>query len=301
MSSITSGQRADASERELVNTRSAHAPREVSEETDASVPPEVGIPRRLSPSALERYRACPRSFLLTDVERVAPKQDASPILASANAIHAALQRFYGLAVEDRSLDVLHRALRHVWPLCRTDAFTSREEEAEAGRSALALLTTYAEHFDLNVVPLAREEWVSCVLTSGFRVFGKVDRVDPGCRGGVEVVDYKTGRRALEPEDLPGEPAIQVYAIATYASFQLPVERVRVLYLRDGSEVSWEPEEEDVLAAGARLLELTERIAADRQFAAYPGDACRFCPVARRCPERGKVELSDLLIPEDIAF
>jgi hypothetical protein len=105
--------------------------------------------RRLSPSALERYRACPRQFLHVDVERV-PRGEPGPTLAIANAVHGTLELFFGVDVERRTPELLERALRSVWPKHRTrDTFASREEEAAAGRQALDLLARFARSFDLS--------------------------------------------------------------------------------------------------------------------------------------------------------
>ena len=58
-----------------------------------------------------------------------------------NAIDKALQLFFGLAVEERSEEVLHQALRSVWPQHVTEgAFFDKDEEIDGGREALALLS-----------------------------------------------------------------------------------------------------------------------------------------------------------------
>ena len=258
---------------------------------------------RLSPSAIDRYRRCPRQFWFQHVAGNRPAERPSPMLVQANAVHHALERFFGLPVDDRTVENLHRALRSVWPQHRRrDSFSSREQEADFGRGALAMLSVFHENFDVSTLPLAREQWVSCELPNGVEVYGKVDRVDISrSGGGLEVIDYKTGRRRLEPEDLAQEAAALVYIVAAAKRFQKPVDRLRLIYLATGDETRWEPETEDVDLALARLVEMTDRIAADDAFDALPAEQCQWCPFAHLCPDRGRVSVGDLEVPEHLPF
>jgi RecB family exonuclease len=256
----------------------------------------------LSPAAIARFRVCPKRFFFQDVERRPYREKASPVLAQANAVHQALERFFGLAGEHRTVEVLHRALRWSWQFHRKQAFASESEERAYGEAALSMLSRFAEAFDLGVVPLAREQWVSCRLEeAGVELFGKVDRVDASRVGdGIELVDYKTGSRVLAPEDLSDEPAAQVYVVAAEAEYERPVERVRFIYLPTAVEVTWTPERDDVGAVRATLEKVAGAIAAETEFAAFPGPHCRWCPYALVCPDRGRVELAQLQ-PAEVPF
>jgi hypothetical protein len=99
--------------------------------------------RRISPSAISRYVLCPKQYRLHDLERLGPKQQRSPILARANAVHHALERFYGLPPEHRQPENLERALRAVWPEHRVGVFRSVDEEIFHGQAALEMLRVLA--------------------------------------------------------------------------------------------------------------------------------------------------------------
>lgn len=257
---------------------------------------------RLSPAALDRFRRCPKQFQLVDLERSPRRELPGPQLVVGNAVHHALERFFGLPVEQRHPALLERALRSVWPAHRTTrTFASRDEEAAWGRTALEMLSTFARRFDLTATPLAREQWLSMRLENGLQLFGKIDRIDATPAGALEVVDYKTGRRQLEPDDLRRESAARVYLTLSEHAYALPVERVRFVYVALGEETSWEPEREDVEAVKHDLMDLTEEIRSSREFSAYPGSHCRFCPAALRCPERLRVTLGDLQPVEGLPF
>jgi len=251
---------------------------------------------RLSPAAINRYRTCPRSFLLTDIQRRTRTEASSPILAQGNAIHHALERFFGLPVEHRNAETIELALRSVWPEHRRRAgFVSPSEEAAHGLAAIAMLRSFTESFDISCVPVAREQWVQARLPTGVEIFGKVDRIDRLPSGRLDVIDYKTGRHQLDADDLRQEPAVHVYVVATEATYSLEVERVRFVYLASATEVSWSPEREDIQAIKRRLLQLTENLAAESKWEARPAPhLCRTCPAALHCDERGRVTLDELV-------
>jgi putative RecB family exonuclease len=254
---------------------------------------------RLSPSAINRFRTCAKQFYLADVER-RRDETASPVLAQASAVHEALSLFFRLDPALRSAETLRQALGHVWRRhWKPEAF-SRDEEITYGRDAVSMLRLFFETFDTSKVPLATEEWVQTRL-DGFELFGKLDRVDGLPDGSLEVIDYKTGRFMWEPEDLPHEAACQVYLLGAEETYRRPVERVRIIYLRTGHEVRWTPERDDVEAARERLRKTICELQATTEFAAEPGDHCRFCPFAKMCPERTRVDLESLVVPDGLPF
>lgn len=257
---------------------------------------------RLSPAALTRYRTCPKSYWFADVERLPRDERPSPVLAQANAVHEALKLFYGLPPEDRSATTIAAALRTIWrKYAAPGVFGNREAEASYGRDALAMLVRYFEEFDTSTIALGLEDWVS-VQIGGTDFYGKIDRADRRRAGdGLDIIDYKTGRRTLEPEDLHDEPAAQIYLLGAEATFREPVVRVRFIYLRSGEEVSWTPEPEDVERARERLSKLADEIAAADDFVAFPGAQCRYCPFAARCTDRHKVEVETLVGDATLPF
>lgn len=251
------------------------------------------LPSRLSPSALTRYRTCPKQFYLLDIERLGRDEGKSPNLAVGNAIHEALHLFYGLPLEYRSFENMERCLRSVWKTHTRGVFQTLDEEAAAGIGALSMLRNYCGSFDIKVDPVVRERWVG-VRVNGTSLYGKIDRADR-VGAGLQLVDYKTGRRALESSDLRHEPAVQVYVLGAERTFGLPVERVRFIYLALGREVIWEPEREDVEELGRSLTRTLREIRGDEAFKARPGQLCGFCPAQIHCPDKDRVEIEKVAL------
>jgi hypothetical protein len=90
----------------------------------------------------------------------------------------------------------------------------------------------------------------------------------------------------------------VQLLAVGRATGVPVERVTYLYLRAGEgtrkgdnsasrageSITWWPEDEDVEAATARLLDTVRQIQSDRDFDPSPGGHCSWCPYKPECPE-----------------
>lgn len=288
----------------------------------------AGMPRRLSPTAIDRYRECPKAAWFQYVAKLGGKEPANPHFALGNAVHAALDRFYGLDPQVRSRELLEKCLRAVWAKHRGAAFHSRDEEADYGRQGLRMLATYWDRFDMSVVPLARERWFSVRLENDVEIYCKADRVDgslpghgpgPGQvppdeeppptllhEGELEVVDYKTSRLwDLTAEDLPDESPAQAYAVAVtdaYSRRGLHVSRLSYIFLAEDCEVvPWDLEEDDLAAARESLVERTSKMLEDRDFDANPGEHCSRCRFADICPEAGRVEPAELVVPEGMPF
>lgn len=256
--------------------------------------------RHLSAASVDRYRTCPKRFWYQDVSRLPTGSEPSPVLAQANAVHHALERFFGLPVDDRSLEGLHRALRAVWSQHRGIAFASRDEEAAFGREALDMLAMFASRFDLTVQPIARERRFRIRLSMRPPIVGKVDRID-SCTSGVHVIDYKTGRHALDDDDLPADSASLIYAVAAEQLLGRPVRSVRHIYLRSGTEAVWQLEDEDRASCRSRLERLCGEILAADVFPGVTGPHCSWCPYDLHCEERQRVSLDELDVPEGIPF
>ena len=263
--------------------------------------------RRLSASAINRYRTCPRQFHFQDVLR-APRgeEEVSENLIVGNAAHNALRKFHGLAEDERSEATLHQCLRAVWRgVAPVGTFDFIEDERDCGRRCLEILSTYAGAFDLTVTPLAREKWVAARLDCGMRVFGKVDRLDLAAdKRTIEVIDYKTAaRNHLQPEDLPDDTAAKAYVAATEAETGHEVSRVRFMYIAQGHEVIWEVEREDADAARRWLDEHVRELLDNDQYEPRPGRHCGWCPYNLACDAVDRQALGDVEkeIPDDIAF
>lgn len=255
---------------------------------------------RLSPSAIDRYRTCPRQFKLRDIEGVPEYDTNSEALAVGKAVHEALSYFHRLALQNRSDTTIGDCLRAAWPRHTRGVFPSVELERAVGERWLAHLAAYADTAEATIQPVGFERWAEAIL-DGVRLGGRLDRIDRLDDGRLRVVDYKTGRCRLDDDDLPRDSAAMVYALAAQATYGTPTGVVSYVYVAEGTELRWELEEFDIDEILNRLRGHLKRIHDDNAFDPVPGDGCRFCPVRDHCPDADRLELGSLAVPKDSVF
>jgi RecB family exonuclease len=159
----------------------------------------------------------------------------------------------------------------------------------------------ADRLDPDDEPLGVERTVA-VSTDRLALSGRVDRIDE--RGDdVVVVDYKTGRRRLTPDDARSSQALALYVLATRRTLRRRCRRVELHHLPTGEVSVFEHTEETL----TRHLERAEATAADivtaldtaasgahvdDVFPANPTPACAWCDFRSHCPE-GRAASPDL--------
>ncbi|HLI10871.1 MAG TPA: PD-(D/E)XK nuclease family protein [Alphaproteobacteria bacterium] len=239
--------------------------------------------RPVSSAALRRFEQCPLQFWFRDVADCQETSEQTLPAAIGGVVHATLARFFRLPAAQREVEAIEALLRQCWRhFCPRSLFASRQEEASYGRSCIDWLRRYLESTDLSVEPVALEADLQTTLPGGARIHGRLDRVDRLADGGFRVLDYKTGERCLDEDDLRREPAAQIQLLLASAQFG-PVESVRFLYLTSGEELVWAPEPEDLPHIAEALAAHIDDIWTKPHYEARPGSHCAHCPFARACP------------------
>jgi putative RecB family exonuclease len=242
----------------------------------------------LSPSALERYRLCPRLYRFLYVDGLWRMSRSSSQQSFGTSMHAALREFYRLPAGRRSLRMLLELFRRLWV---RDGYRGKEQQQrERERGAEALRSWYART-DTSVVPHATElglqaAWGDIVLK------GRLDRVDAdaGTGGGLVVVDYKTGRRPVTQEAADADEALTIYAALVERRLARPVTRMVLDYVVAGEQVVTERPPEVLRERLGEVLATAATLRADHEFTPRPGPWCAGCDLLRRCPE-GQLEVA----------
>lgn len=260
---------------------------------------DLRIPRRLSPSSIDRFRECPRRFLWQDIERRGGDDaSASPELAVGKAVHEVLDLVFRLQAGERTAENFERLLAAVWRKHWRKELLGTAAEPHARDDARRLLENFRRCFAVTEAePLKREYWLRLKLPAvGLEVSTRVDRIDRG-RTGLRVIDYKTGRRQVEAGDLPRDTAAMIHLLAISQLANEQVERVSHYYLRSGEEIYWEPEPDDLDAVVERVQKQLKQMLNEREFEPLPGDGCRLCAFALQCDARPAPLGIDQLIAE----
>lgn len=281
------------------------------ERQDSSQLGFAGMPRRLyscTPTRLTTWLDCPRRYRLTYLDRPAPPKGPPWAHNSVGAaVHNALAGWWRLDPPSRTPAAAGRLLDSGW---LRDGFRDDAQEAGARARAREMVERYTATLDPWDEPVGVERTVA-TRTDVLAVSGRVDRIDlrSGARGGLPVpgeplteelvvVDYKTGRHALDTTDARGSLSLAVYALAAARVLRKPCHRVELHHLPTGDIVTWEHTDETL----ARHLRRAESIAAEAQgadeayraglsddaldevFPPRTGPGCAWCDLARHCPE-----------------
>ncbi|MDA8436662.1 MAG: PD-(D/E)XK nuclease family protein [Actinomycetales bacterium] len=280
-----------------------------------------GMPRRMwtgTPTKLDTWLSCPRRFRFTYLDR-RPKGPPWAHSSVGSSVHNALRDWWSLPVDGRTPSAAADLVARGW---LTDGFRDGAQSALWRDRAAAMTSAYAARLDPADEPVGVERTVAAA-THGMALSGRVDRIDlrPSADGGTElvVVDYKTGRRALDDDDAKSSLALAVYVVAVRRTLRRRCRRVELHHLPSGTvaghdhteqslerhlgragsiaeeassaEQAWRStlsaRAEDAAAGDADAIE-----AIDAVFPAVPGSMCSWCDFRRHCPA-GRAASPDL--------
>ena len=284
-----------------------------------------GMPRKLwtcTPTKLDSWLACPRRYRFTYLDR---RQKGLPWAHNSvgSSVHNALRDWWSLPVERRTPDSAEELVTRGW---LTDGFRDDAQSMLWRDRAASMTAAYVEGIDPEDEPAGVERTVS-TATHGMALSGRVDRIDRRASddGGEElvIVDYKTGRRALDDDDAKSSLALAVYVVAARRTLRQRSRRVELHHLPSGTVAAHEHTEEslerhlgraEAIAAEASAADerwrgsLVGRAddaaqgdadaieAIDEVFPPAPGSMCSWCDFRRHCPA-GR-EVSTELAPWD---
>ncbi|WP_093619651.1 RecB family exonuclease [Actinoplanes philippinensis] len=264
------------------------------------------MPERLfvcTPSKLGAYTDCPRRYRYSYVDRPSPPKGPPWAHNSLGAsVHTALKNWYMAPVERRVPESLPALLKATWV---REGYRDVEQERVTYQRALDWLESYVATLDPEDEPLGVERVVAA-KTSVLALNGRADRIDTrvGPAGPEAViVDYKTGRSGLSPDDARGSQALALYAFAAERMFRRPCRRVELHHLPTGTVVAHEHTEESLNRQVRRAEETAQDIMAaekavaggadpDAEFPVNPGSLCGWCDFRKVCPAGASVAAKD---------
>ncbi len=270
----------------------------------APAPPTVAgdlpLPPHFSFSQLAAYDNCPLQYKLAHVIRIPSLGKASQ--SFGNTMHEALEWFLTTIAERDAaaqtslfgdaprpdadgLSVSKKELldkyEEVW---RDDWYESREEKERFRAEGREMLSRY---YDQCVAARPRPKYLEkefSLKIGGSTLKGTIDRIDDA-EGGVEIIDYKTGKPKTE-EDLDADAKRQLllYQIAVSRLFGLVPVKLTYHFLKDGTRVSFLGTEKQLAKVEADAEDAVSRIKAG-DFAPTPGRHCKFCDFREICEFR----------------
>ncbi len=240
----------------------------------------------LSPSALDRYRRCPRLYRFLHVDGLWQMSRIGAGQSFGTSVHAALREFFRLPVASRSLDRLLELFRRSWV---REGYGSKEERARERARGLEVLRSWYARADTEVVPHATEVGLQAAY-GDIVLKGRIDRLDPGPDGGLVVVDYKTAKRPVSQASADGDVALTIYASLVERRLGRPVAELVLDYVVAGTRVVTRRPPEVLAERMAEVLQAAAALRADTEFTPRTGPWCKGCDLLRLCPE-GQAEVA----------
>ncbi|AXT84939.1 recombinase RecB [Aeromicrobium sp. A1-2] len=262
---------------------------------DDTADPQI-IRRSLSPSRAGDFQNCPLLYRFRTIDRLPESPD--PAMVRGTLVHAVLEDLFDEASAGRTLDRAVDLLPGEWETLRAEEprlaelFSAGQavEETAWLASCVDLLGTYFGMEDPRYLePAAREERVSYELESGLTLSGIIDRVDVAPDGRIRVVDYKTGRSPSPRFEDKAMFQMRFYALVIWRTRGVLPTLLQLMYLGDGSFLTYEPDEDELLATERKIGALwsaIERAIELRDFPPRKSGLCAWCAHQKLCPEFG---------------
>ena len=238
----------------------------------------------LSPTRILTYLECPMKYRYIYVDRIGRYYlHALPQFSLGSSLHRALQDFHAEGTALTREQLVER-LQQSWIPA---GFADQTEEEAFRRAAQEMVEAYhsvgQERVESGIEILFLEKILRTDM-GRFLLMGRVDRVDRHPDGSLEIIDYKSGRMAVAPEDVAEDLAMGIYQLILRRLY--PGTRVfaTIYCLRTGVHASAEMRSEEAEEFAARITVLGEEIV----FRDYEGvvpvriPACEECPFRRRC-------------------
>ncbi len=265
------------------------------------------LPKSFSFSQIRSYDTCPYKYKLSSILKIPTK--GSGVLSFGSSIHNTLLHFYSKVKElnevqqvslfdkplpqktssDKikvpSLDELLEMYEKDW----IDDWYRDEQQRELyfkkGKELLKLF--YSKNENNWNIPAEIEKSFR-IKIGPYLVKGRIDRIDKNNDGGIEIIDYKTGK---SKDKLTAEDKEQLLI------YQIVFEQVRELgelgkpskltfyYLEDDLRTSFIGEPKDLEKLQKKLLGTMDKIY-EKNFTATPSQfACGFCDFKEICEYR----------------
>lgn len=236
---------------------------------------------RLSFSRVDTYRLCPRKFRYRYLDRL-PRVPA-PALSFGASLHTALERFYDRKTPTPpSVEELLGYLYEAWDSSGF-AEADRGTQLDYYRHAQEVLRRFHEREAPRYrLPAATEAWFELPL-DGAVVVGSIDRIDAHDDGSLEVVDYKSSRRAKSRARVRSSLQLALYALACEHLYGRLPTAVTLEFLVPGISVRVPVAEVDLDAARAAVAETAEAVRSGGPWPPTPNRLCDWCDYRSVCP------------------
>lgn len=250
-------------------------------------------PLQLSVSAIDTYERCPMKYMFQYIWEL--RGGAHAQMTFGNVMHATIREMVS-EIRKRgsiSFDEVLTVYEREWSAAGFTDDYHEQQYRRAGREQLqAFYNTYSAS-PANV--LHQEKRFELPLDHEIVVTGRIDQINQIEHGGIEIVDYKTGKPRDEKkasEDLQ----LSVYAIAAQEVLGIVPSRLVFYNLTTNEAIPASRDAKTLAATKQRIALVADQIRA-AEFPARPGFACSHCDYKPICPAHEQlINIQSINIP-----
>lgn len=235
----------------------------------------------LSISQLETYEQCPLKYYFGQYWRV-PVPPPPPLLFGT-VVHAALKEVMTAVVQGQGAipeETIREILERHWP---ESGFADKLQEHKYRKLGVEQLTgAVAEWSNKGIVLLFQEKPFE-LRRARCRLVGRIDQLQRVPGGGVELVEFKTGRSQSQKE-ADRSQQITLYAEACRRVLGLEPAALILYNLTNQETIRTERSAKQYRELERKIQETAQQILEGR-FSPRPGYHCRFCSFRAICPSQ----------------
>ncbi len=233
-------------------------------------------------SQLETFTVCPLQYKYQYVLKI-PTSPSSAI-SFGTSIHKSLQRFYEEFLINKSIGIerLLEIYRASWTPIGYSSASHQERMKKEGKEMLKkYFTTY---HDGKTPIIGLEKLFKIRFGENTFITGKIDRVNQTADGGIEIVDYKTGKKP-DDKELKKSLQLSMYALAAtdkglYGK-ELDKVTLTFYYLQGMEKISMKRTTHEIEEVKDSVAKTIEEIRTST-FTPKVGPWCNFCSYKLIC-------------------
>lgn len=241
----------------------------------------------LSPTKITTYLTCKVKFYWAYHTPYGRMRRPDPTVALGANLHRVLDAFHKLGgTQHLSPEQTQNLLERLWSDTLFPDPIISEQQRRVGQNLIQQYYQSQSTQPLEAKVLLTERLLRKDMRD-FYLVGRIDRVDEYPDGTLEIIDYKSGRTYLTPEQVENDIALHCYALLLREHFADRPLRIALYALQIGEKVSV-PVQPDSLDSFETLIHrLGIQILQEdySQIAPAPIDACAWCDFLSLCQKR----------------
>ncbi len=236
-------------------------------------------PLQLSASAIDTYERCPMKYMFQQMWGI--RGGAHAPMTFGNVMHTTIKELVSQTRKRRPVpfDEVLAIYEREWS---TAGFTDQYHQQQYRRAGREQLEAF--HATYSAAPadvLHQEKRFELALEHDVMVTGRMDQVNRAENGGVEIIDYKTGR-PRDGKKAAEDLQLSIYALAAQEVLEMAPGRLVFYNLTTNEAIITSRDAKALAATRQKIAAVADQIRAG-DFSARPGFSCGYCDFKPLCP------------------